>query len=101
VFRAIHDYASESGILISTLPMTLYIWITTNQDTCKAITGQVRLEFSGFSRDENCPITESKLLAILTLIDKVTPIYRIIIEGHPIRAFIVSATEEYMNRGCV
>ena len=100
VFNSMHDYAQENDSLV-TQPMTLYIWIDTNQEDCKPITGEIKLEFSGNHWDEVCPLTESKLFAMLTLIDKITPIYEIVIEGHPFKVFLVSATEEYMKKGCI
>jgi hypothetical protein len=99
-----HEYASKTGVPLSVTPMTISIWIDTIQDTCKPIIGQIHLEFNGASHDENCPINEEKLFTILTFIDKITPIYRIIVEYkgfiHPFKTFIVSKTEEYMNKGC-
>jgi hypothetical protein len=98
VCNSMRDYAIETPMAM--FPMTIYIWIDTNQDTCKAITGQIHLEFSGDSRDTNCPMTNSKLFAMLMLIDRLTPIYKIVVEGHPFKAFIVSQTEEFMKKGC-
>lgn len=98
VCNSMLDYYATTPL--STLPMTIYIWIDTNKDNCNAITGQVRFEFSGASRDENCPITNFKLFEMLMLIDRLTPIYKIVVEGHPFKAFIVSQTEEFMRKGC-
>lgn len=93
------DYSFGIGPL-SHLPMTVYIWIDTNQENCKAITGKVRLEFSSTSRDVSCPMSNETLFTMLTLIDKATPIYKILVEGYSSKAFDVSKTEEYMNKGC-
>lgn len=100
VCNQMRDYADEISVPLSAIPMTVYMWIDTNQETCKALTGQVRLEFSGANKDENCPMTNSKFFAMLMLIDRLTPIYKIVFEGHPFKAFIVSQTEEYMKKGC-
>ena len=50
VFDSIHDYALNTETQVSTFPMTVYIWVDTNQDTCKAITGQLHFEFPGSVR---------------------------------------------------
>ena len=104
VLRFVHEYFLKTGVPLSTFPMTLYVWIDTNQENCKPITGQISLSFTGKYWNENCPITEAKLFAMLSLINRLTPIYQIHVEMKGYiesnKVFIVSATEEYMKKGC-
>jgi hypothetical protein len=93
VLQSMHEYALEAGISLPALPMTVYIWVDTDKDTCKAITGKLFVYYAG-------TVDEFKLFMMLQLINKVTPIYKITIKGHPSKTFLVSDTEAYMKKGC-
>lgn len=78
VLSDIHNDVTKTGIPVCILPMTIFLWIDTNQKTCAPIIGYIKINFCG-------TVNEEKLFAIIHSIDKITPIVRIITEGHPFK----------------
>lgn len=91
VLRSMHNYASHRGIPVSVCHMILHLWLDTNQNDCSPICGQMDVNFRG-------TVDEHKVFALLKVIDGLTPIFQINIEG---KVFCVSKTEKYMNKRCV
>lgn len=96
VLSDIHNDARKIGIPICMLPMTIFLWIDTNQKTCAPIVGHIEINFCG-------TINEEKLFSIIQSIDKVTPVSMIVIEGHfkvYRKVYSVTKTETFMNKPC-
>jgi hypothetical protein len=93
VLSDIHSDVTKTGIPVCMLPMTIFLWIDTNQKTCAPIVGHIEINFHG-------TINEEKLFSIIQNIDKVTPVSMIVTEGHPFKAYRVTKTEAFMNKPC-
>lgn len=93
VLRDIRDYVRKTGVPVCVRPMTIYLWTDTDQKTCAPLTGSISMTFKG--------IKEETLFSILRAIEKATPIYVIVVEGHiPFRAFFVTKTKRFMDKRC-
>jgi len=92
VLQDIREYARKTGVPVCVHPMTVYLWIDTDQKTCAPLTGKISVTFK--------EIKEETLFLILRAIEKATPIYLIIIEGHPFKAFFVTKTKQFMDKKC-
>jgi len=92
VLQDISNYARETGVPVCVPRMTIYLWTDTDQKTCASITGNVGMTFRF--------IKEETLFSILRAINKATPIYLILIESHPFKAFYVTKTKRFMDKIC-
>lgn len=93
ILSDIHIDVRKTGIPVCMFPITIFLWIDTNQKTCVPIVGHMEINFHG-------TINEEKLFSIIQGIDKVTPVSMIVIEGHPFKTYRVTKTEAFMNKPC-
>ena len=80
--------AHKSGIPFCTHPMTLHLWLDTDQNTCAPITGSMNISFE---------VNESKICDILRAINSATPIVMIKVKRI---IYHITKIEEFMNKRC-
>lgn len=80
--------ANKQTLPLSIFPITLYLWLDTNQKTCAPITGTLRFQVNA----RNFIICD-----LIRAINKVTPIYAMKIRR---TTYHIMKTEEFMNKRC-
>lgn len=78
----------KSGIPLCINPITLLLWLDTDQKTCVPIIGTMKISFK---------VNEKKVFDIFRSINNATPIYAIKVHGI---TFHITKIEEFMEKRC-
>ena len=86
--NSIRNDARKVSIPICVFPISLYLWLDTDQKTCAPIIGEMKVRFNA---------NEAKICDIIRAIDKATPIYKI---KRRHSTYHITKIEEFMNKRC-
>lgn len=79
---------TSSGIPLHIFPITIFLWLDTDQKTCEPITGAMKVRFN---------VNAFKFCDIIRAINKVTPVYKI---KRRHATYHITKTEEFMSKRC-
>lgn len=80
--------STSSGVPLHIFPITIFLWLDTDQKTCEPITGTMKVRFN---------VNASKFGDIIRAIDKATPVYKI---KRKHATYHITKIEEFMNKRC-
>jgi hypothetical protein len=86
--KRIYADIRKSSKPLSVYPITLSLWLDTDQRTCEAIKGSMAISFEA---------DEAKIFAILRAIDKVTPIYSMKVG---LATYHITKISKFMSKRC-